>query len=704
VHNHESSFHSPFRPPEVLEAFRQLAATKRWQVTWEDDGLVHVRSGPTLRGAGEDIEVSAAPDGGGSQVRVAVRSRLGWWQLIDRGGAGGFYREILATLEASEPEPRSVPAAGRIRVAGTAVRARGAMVAPAAEISHLHKAYGETVAVDDVSFSVAEGEILGLLGPNGAGKTTTVECAVGLRAPDAGSVRIFGLDPIQDREQLRLVVGVQLQSGALPARMKAGELLELYASFYSDGADVEELALLLGIAEKRHAYCRNLSGGQKQRLSIALALIGRPRLAVLDEMTTGLDPHARRETWDLMEQVRDRGVTILLVTHYMEEAERLCDKVVLLDRGRVVAAGTPEELSREADARKLVRFVPSETFDDSLLTGLPEVAAIEHHGRRVEVSGTGDLVNAVIQELAREGVVAHDVELASTSLEDAFVQLTGGPLAAGAQLLASRGERHGRRPRERRSLLPAGAPRQAFVKLLLNEARQAWRQPIGLGLGLVVPFLMLALWRAIPSFQAPNKSVGGVSVTQAYLPIFVVFTFAAISLWALPVTLATYREQGILRRLSTTPVPPAWLLGAQLLVSLAIALISMGLLLGVGIAGFGLRTPRSPGGLVAAIVLAGLAALAIGLCIAGTARTAGAAGGMGFLAWYPLMFFAGLFLPLAELPSAVREIAKWTPFGAGVDTVQRAIQTGFPTTSSLLTLAAYAVVFGALSIRYFRWE
>jgi ABC-2 type transport system ATP-binding protein len=188
---------------------------------------------------------------------------------------------------------------------------------PVIEISHLHKTYGETIAVDDVSFSVAEGGIFGLLGPNGAGKTTTVECAVGLRTADSGTASVLGLDPRRDRERLRLAVGVQLQESALPARLRVGELLDLYQSFYPKPADAQELAEVLGLADKRNEYYRSLSGGQKQRLSIALALIGQPKVAVLDEMTTGLDPHARRDTWDLIERVRNRGVTIVLVTHYM---------------------------------------------------------------------------------------------------------------------------------------------------------------------------------------------------------------------------------------------------------------------------------------------------------------------------------------------------------------------------------------------------
>src|SRR3984885_545915 len=208
---------------------------------------------------------------------------------------------------------------------------------PAVQIQHLRKTYGPLVAVDDVSFSVNEGEIFGILGPTGAGKTTTVECAIGLRQADAGTIRLLGLDPRTDRDRIHEVVGVQLQASAMPARLRVGEILGLYRSFYRDPADVGELMEALGLAGKRDAYYKSLSGGQRQRLSVALALIGRPKIAVLDEMTTGLDPAARREAWELIADVGARGVTILLVTHFMEEAERLCDRVALIDGGRVVA-------------------------------------------------------------------------------------------------------------------------------------------------------------------------------------------------------------------------------------------------------------------------------------------------------------------------------------------------------------------------------
>jgi ABC-2 type transport system ATP-binding protein len=216
------------------------------------------------------------------------------------------------------------------------------------EVENLHKSYGNTVAVDDVSFTVQQGEIFGILGRNGAGKTTTVECLVGLRTPDRGRIRVLGHDPVRDRAELTRGVGVQLQDNQLPERLRVGEAMRLYQSFYPDPADSGELLGQLGLKGREKTPYGKLSGGQKQRLAIALALIGRPRIAVLDELTTGLDPHARRDTWDLIAEVRAGGVTIVLVTHFMPEAERLCDRIAVIDAGRVLVTGSPAELIERA--------------------------------------------------------------------------------------------------------------------------------------------------------------------------------------------------------------------------------------------------------------------------------------------------------------------------------------------------------------------
>lgn len=295
---------------------------------------------------------------------------------------------------------------------------------PVIEVSHLRKTYGETVAVADVSFTVEDGEIVGILGPNGAGKTTTVECIEGLRSPDGGSVSVLGLDPHRDRAALRRVLGVQLQAGELPERLRVAEAVELFAAFYDDPADPRELIERWGLAAKRDTAFKDLSGGQRQRLSIVLALVGRPRVAILDELTTGLDPQARRDTWAAIEQIRDEGVSVLLVTHIMEEAERLCDRVAVIAAGRVVALDSPSGLVAGLAAGQRLRFRPSEPVDDDVLRALPEVDSVVRHGPVVEVAGRGELLTAVTSVLARHGVIATGLRVEQARLDDAVLALT----------------------------------------------------------------------------------------------------------------------------------------------------------------------------------------------------------------------------------------------------------------------------------------
>jgi ABC-2 type transport system ATP-binding protein len=297
------------------------------------------------------------------------------------------------------------------------------------EVNDLVKHYGPVLAVDGISFAVEEGEIFGILGPNGAGKTTTVESIIGLREPDSGTIRVLGLDPRHDRDQLRQQVGVQLQESALPDQIRVREALDLYASFYDQPADVDALLADLGLEDKQNARFGKLSGGQKQRLSIALALIGNPRVAVLDELTTGLDPQARRDTWELIEAVRDRGVTIVLVTHSMEEAERLADRLAIIDKGRVVALDTPGALVSRVDAEQRMSFRPSAPLDDALLIGLPEVGGVTRSGDKVVVTGTGNLVHAVTSVLARQQIIAMELRIDQPGRDDAFIALTGRKLA-----------------------------------------------------------------------------------------------------------------------------------------------------------------------------------------------------------------------------------------------------------------------------------
>ena len=236
-------------------------------------------------------------------------------------------------------------------------------VAPAVEVERLRKTYGDKVAVEDVSFRVEPGEVFGILGPNGAGKTTTVESVCGLRVGDAGRVRVHGIDPWTDRDATTRMVGVQLQESRLQPKITVREALEMWAAFYDDPLPWSEPAERLGLVDHLDQRFGRLSGGQQQRLSIALALVGRPRVAILDELSTGLDPRARREVWSLVRDLRDHGTTVLLVTHGMEEAEELCDRVAIIDRGSVRAIGTPSELIGGAAAATVTSFEPSEPVD-----------------------------------------------------------------------------------------------------------------------------------------------------------------------------------------------------------------------------------------------------------------------------------------------------------------------------------------------------
>ncbi|MFD3796742.1 ATP-binding cassette domain-containing protein [Streptomyces californicus] len=298
------------------------------------------------------------------------------------------------------------------------------------EVNGVRKSYAGRDVVDGVSFSVERGEIFGILGPNGAGKTTTVECVEGLRVPDAGTVRVAGLDPVADHDRVTRLLGAQLQESELQARLTVREALELYAALYPAPVDWRPLADRLGLTDRLSTRFAKLSGGQKQRLFIALALIGDPEIVVLDELTTGLDPRARRDTWKLIEEIRDSGVTVLLVTHFMEEAQRLCDRIAVIDRGRVVALDTPSGLIRRSTGSTVLSFVPSRpptAPELDRLAALPGVATVtppDAAGALV-LHATDDTVTPLISLLAEVGVTAQRLRITETSLDDAFLDLTG---------------------------------------------------------------------------------------------------------------------------------------------------------------------------------------------------------------------------------------------------------------------------------------
>jgi ABC-2 type transport system ATP-binding protein len=296
-------------------------------------------------------------------------------------------------------------------------------------VDGLRKVYGATVAVDGVSFEVREGEIFGMVGPNGAGKTTTVECLEGLRKPDAGTVRVLGLDPRRDGNALRQRTGMQLQQSNLPERMRVWEALDLYASFYPKPVDWRELLAQLGLEEKREAPFAKLSGGQKQRLFIALALLPDPQVVFLDELTTGLDPQARHAIWDLVRDVRARGKTVVLTTHFMEEAEKLCDRIAILDNGKIVALDAPASLIRGLGMEERIVFSLDGALPAGFEKGLSGAVRLETRGEQVVVHAKNGrkvpLVSEVVSLLAGQGIPFRDLRSEQPNLEDVFLSLTG---------------------------------------------------------------------------------------------------------------------------------------------------------------------------------------------------------------------------------------------------------------------------------------
>lgn len=293
------------------------------------------------------------------------------------------------------------------------------------EVTGLTKSYGSRQVLQGIDLSVEAGEIVGILGPNGAGKTTTVECIGGLRTPDAGQISVAGIDPRSADPRLRQLLGMQLQQCRLPAKITTAEAIDLFAAFYPNPRPTTELLERFGLAVHRDQRFEKLSGGQQQRLSVALALVGRPQVAILDELTTGLDPAARREIWRYLEGLAAEGTTILLVTHSMEEAQELCDRIYIIDAGRVVAHGRPDELAT-ASGTQTISFVPSSPIDLDELTALPGITSARADQDRVEVEGDAQAPQTVLAALIARGITANQLRVAGPSLDDAYLAATAG--------------------------------------------------------------------------------------------------------------------------------------------------------------------------------------------------------------------------------------------------------------------------------------
>lgn len=294
-------------------------------------------------------------------------------------------------------------------------------------VAGVRKTYGKTVAVDDVSFDVHDGEIFGLIGPNGAGKTTTMECVEGIRKPDRGTIAVLGLDPFRDVYKLQDRIGVQLQQAHLQKRIKVWEALHLWATLYRKPvSDGERILEQLGLAEKRNAWFMTLSGGQQQRLFIALALVNDPEVVFLDELTTGLDPQARRAIWDLVRGIRARGKTVFMTTHLMEEAERLCDRVAIIEHGRIIDVDSPQALVEKHCPDRSVVLRTDDPQAEERFRSLPHVVDVTRDGNQFTIHGRGDgFVTEVIQALAEHQMRVSEFRAMQPNLEDVFLKLTG---------------------------------------------------------------------------------------------------------------------------------------------------------------------------------------------------------------------------------------------------------------------------------------
>lgn len=293
------------------------------------------------------------------------------------------------------------------------------------QVENLQKRYGDTVAIKDISFEVNKGEIFGIVGPNGAGKTTTVETLIGLRKPDNGRVTVLGLSPQKQRAQLAQRIGIQLQEANLPDKIKVWETLDLFSSFYDHTTPWEPLLTQWGLEDKRNSYVEKLSGGQKQRLFIILALLNEPEIIFLDELTTGLDPQARRSTWEMVQQIRDQGTTVILVTHFMDEAETLADRIAIIDRGQVIALDSPQALIKSLNSETKVTFSPPLGFDPGSLQHVNGVTQVSQQKNLVSVQGHGALLANVATALAEQNITPDDLHVERADLEDVFLALTG---------------------------------------------------------------------------------------------------------------------------------------------------------------------------------------------------------------------------------------------------------------------------------------
>ena len=575
----------------------------------------------------------------------------------------------------------------------------------AVEITDLVVRYGDVVAVDHLSFRATPGEVVALLGPNGAGKTTTVETLEGYRRPTSGSVRVLGLDPASDRSALAPSIGVMLQRGGVYPAMNALDAVRLFASYYADPEDAEALLERVGLTAVARTRWRRLSGGEQQRLALALALVGRPTVAFLDEPTAGVDPAGRQAIRAVVGDLRDRGACVVLATHELDEAERLADRVVIMDQGRLVAEGTPAELTAASAGPPAIRFAAPPGLDTAALgSAVGATVAEERPGEYVaDTEPTPAAVARLTAWLAEHDVALADLRTGRRTLEEVFLGVTGpgarpvgGPVGGGAAVADA--------PPDGAAAAEAGSPTPAAsaVARLAAQARAEVSMTLRRGesvlLALGIPVLLLVFFSSVDVLPT-----GTDEPVDFLAPGVLALAVMSTAMVGLAIATGFEREYVVLKRLATTPLRRGELLAAKTLAVLAVEAVQVAVLLPVALA-LGWR----PGGdallAVAAVLVATVAFAGAGLLMAGTLpamTTLAAANGV----YLVLLLLGGMVVPVERLPGALQAVARALPAAALSDALHGALGAGAAVPGrAWLVLVTWAVASPAAAAAAFRWE
>ena len=572
---------------------------------------------------------------------------------------------------------------------------------PAVDVSDLVVRYGDVVAVDGVTFTASAGEVVALLGPNGAGKTSTIEAIEGYRRPASGRVRVLGLDPLSQRVALAPSIGVMLQRGGVYPAMGALDVVRLFASYHADPEDPEALLERVGLTSVARTRWRRLSGGEQQRLSLALALVGKPSVAFLDEPTAGVDPAGRRAIRAVVTGLRDRGACVLLATHELDEAERVADRVVIVDRGRVVAAGTPAQLASSTGDRRVIRFAAPAGLDTASLGAAVGAPVTEERpgDYRADAEPTPAAVARLTAWLAEHDLALGELRTGRPTLEEVFLGLTGpGASPAVAAPEAGPPPVDGAAADE---VPPPPAPGGRLRRLAAQagaEVAMTLRRGESVLLALGIPVLLLVFFSVVDVLPT-----GTDDPVDFLAPGILALAVMSTAMVGLAIATGFEREYLVLKRLGTTPLRRGELLAAKTAAVLAVEAVQVAVLLPVALA-----LGWSPGGdallAVVAVLLATVGFAGTGLLMAGTLpamTTLAAANGV----YLVLLLLGGMVVPVDRLPAALRAVARALPAAALSDALHGALAAGASVPGrAWAVLAAWALVAPAAAAVTFRWE